>query len=224
MRLRRHSVLLAIVAVGLALAATSGDLLTLGALKDHHDVLVSYFERYPGRSFTVYALGLIFLVSFSIPGTLLFMLFAGSAFDLSIAIPLVVACRSLGGVVSFLIGRHLVRSWLRNRFAQTIRIIDSGVEKEGWLYLAMLRLAPALPDSVINPGMGLTSMRLQTFFWVSALGMVPYVVMYAVAGQQLTLLASPGDAVSVLWLVVLTGLALLLFALKRLGDRLTPEP
>jgi uncharacterized membrane protein YdjX (TVP38/TMEM64 family) len=216
--------LLAVAIVFVVLATTANDVLTLQALKDRHATLVGLFQEYPGRSFAVYAVGLITLVSFSIPGTLLFMLFAGSAFKLSIAIPLIVLCRSIGGVVAFLIGRHVARDWLRDRFAGTIEAIDRGVEREGWLYLAMLRLAPALPDSVINPGMGLTAMSLRTFFWVSALGMVPYVVMYAIAGQQFMLLASPGEAVSVVWLVVLTGLALLLFALKRLSDRLAVAP
>ncbi len=190
------------------------DLFDLDTLQSHHQALLEGFEKDPVPAYLLFSALLVFLVSFSIPGTLVCMLFAGSAFELTVAVGLVVLCRTLGGAVAFLGARYIARDWVEQRFGRSLRKLDAGVRKEGWMYLLILRLAPVLPDSVINPGMGLTVIGLGTFMVVSLLGMIPYVVLYALAGQQLGQLASAGDVVDLRWLVALS-----LIALAVLGSR-----
>ncbi len=215
---------LTLVAVGAVLLSVAlwldPEFFTLATLQQHHADLVAMFEARPAVSLAVFALVLVTLVSFSVPGVLIFMLFAGSVFKLWFAVLFIVVCRTIGAIAAFLLGRHLARAWVKRRFSGMISVIDRGVDREGWLYLAMLRLAPILPDSVINPGMGLTSVRLWTFAWVSAVGMIPYVTLYAAAGQQLGKLESTRDLVDPQWLVLLSALAGLLFLGKRLVARL----
>ena len=49
-----------------------------------------------------------------------------------------------------------------------------------------MRLIPVVPFFVINLVMGLTKLRLFTFFWVSQLGMLAGTVAYVNAGTQLS--------------------------------------
>lgn len=210
---------LVLVFIASAIVLERYDLLDLNTLRSHHSALLERFAQDPLSAYLLFSALLVFLVSFSIPGTLACMLFAGSAFKLSIAIVLVVVCRTIGGAVAFLFARYLARDWVKERFHGPVRRLDAGVEKEGWLYLLMLRLAPVLPDSVINPGMGLTAIGLRTFVVVSLLGMIPYVVLYTMAGQQLMQLASADEAVDLRWLLLLTVAALAVLLVKRVFDQ-----
>ncbi|PCJ04898.1 MAG: hypothetical protein COB10_13085, partial [Planctomycetota bacterium] len=59
------------------------------------------------------------------------------------------------------------------------------LEREGAYYLFTLRLFPAAPFFVINVVMGLTSIRVWTFWWVSQLGMLAGTIVYINAGASL---------------------------------------
>jgi uncharacterized membrane protein YdjX (TVP38/TMEM64 family) len=74
--------------------------------------------------------------------------------------------------------------------------INSGINKEGGFYLFTLRLVPAVPFLVINLGMGLTSLRALTFYWVSQLGMLPGTLVYINAGSELANIESLNDILS----------------------------
>lgn len=59
------------------------------------------------------------------------------------------------------------------------------MEKEGAFYLFTLRLIPAFPFFVINLLMGLTTMKVFTFFWVSQIGMLAGTMVYVNAGKEI---------------------------------------
>ena len=58
------------------------------------------------------------------------------------------------------------------------------LEREGAFYLFSLRLIPAVPFFVINVVMGLTNISVQTFWWVSQLGMLAGTAVYVYAGSS----------------------------------------
>jgi uncharacterized membrane protein YdjX (TVP38/TMEM64 family) len=64
---------------------------------------------------------------------------------------------------------------------------------QGAFYLFTLRLVPAFPFFVINLAMGLTSMKIQTFYWVSQVGMLAGTIVYFNVGTQLGQLESLSD-------------------------------
>ena len=64
--------------------------------------------------------------------------------------------------------------------------INAGIEKEGGFYLFSLRLIPVFPFWIINLLMGLTRMKLATFYWVSQAGMLAGTMVYVNAGKELS--------------------------------------
>ena len=74
---------------------------------------------------------------------------------------------------------------MQKSFTDYMETINKGVKKDGAFYLASLRLIPVVPFFVINLVMGLTPIRVWTFYWVSQLGMLPGTVVYVNAGAQL---------------------------------------
>ena len=83
-----------------------------------------------------------------------------------------------------------------------------------------LRLIPAFPFFVINLVMGITSIRLKTFFFVSQIGMLPATIIYVNAGTQLAELESPKDILSFPIIASLLILALFPFIIKFAVNKL----
>jgi uncharacterized membrane protein YdjX (TVP38/TMEM64 family) len=54
-------------------------------------------------------------------------------------------------------------------------------------------LIPAVPFFLVNIVMGLTQIRLRTFWWVSQLGMLPGTIAYIYAGSTLPSLKALGS-------------------------------
>ena len=90
-----------------------------------------------------------------------------------------------GATIAFLISRYLFRDWIQAKFADRLLTFNQALEKDGAVYLFMLRLVPAVPFFVINAVMGLTHLRTWTFCWVSQLGMLAGTAVYVYAGSRI---------------------------------------
>ncbi len=89
-----------------------------------------------------------------------------------------------GATTAFLLTRYLLRDWVQHRFAEKLASINAAFDREGPFYLFTLRLIPAVPFFVINAVMGLTKIRVTTFWWVSQIGMLPGTMAYVYAGAS----------------------------------------
>lgn len=98
-----------------------------------------------------------------------------------------------GATAAFLVSRRLLRERVRERFADRLKEIEAALERDGASYLFLLRLVPLLPFFVINIVMGLTPMRVFTFWWVSQLGMLPGTALYVAAGASMPTLKVLAD-------------------------------
>jgi len=86
-------------------------------------------------------------------------------------------------MVAFLLSRYLLRDWVQSKMQDRLTRINEAFEREGAFYLFTLRIVPAVPFFVINLVMGLTKVRVSTFWWVSQIGMLPSTAAYVYAGS-----------------------------------------
>ncbi|MDP1561387.1 MAG: TVP38/TMEM64 family protein [Pirellulaceae bacterium] len=134
---------------------------------------------------------------------------------------LIVSFGSTGGAtLAFLMTRYLLQGWVQQKFASRLKIVNEAFDREGAFYLFTLRLIPAVPFFVINAVMGLTKIRVFTFWWVSQLGMLPGTIAYVYAGStvpSLKKLAEEGVGTIVSWQLLLAFaiLGLLPLMIKR---------
>ena len=159
--------------------------------------VVLYF--YAGNRLLTICLFMLFYIGvtgLSLPGASIMTLIAGAIFGLSVGLVLVSFASTIGASIAFVLARYLFRDLVQRRFESALKPINEGVEKEGAFYLFALRLVPAVPFFAINVGMGLTPIRLWTFYWVSQLGMLAGTAVYVNAGQQLGQLESLSGIVS----------------------------
>jgi len=164
--------------------------LTLDSLKHYKEVLVESYEANVLLFSLAYIAIYVLSVAINIPGAIILTLAGGALFGLWYGLFLVSIASTAGATVSFLISRYLLRDGLRSKFAQTFKSLDKGVSKNGAFYLLSLRLVPLFPFFLINMIMGLTSIRLIVYVFVSWIGMLPGTLVYVNAGTQLAGLTS----------------------------------
>ncbi len=190
--------------------------LTLEYVKDQQHALDQYYVE--NRALTLVGFFLLYVVitGISLPGATVMTLAAGAVFGLVTALILVSFASTIGASVAFLVSRYLFRDMVESRFGASLKSINDGIEKEGPFYLFALRLVPAFPFFVINLVMGLTGLRLWTFFWVSQLGMLAGTVVYVNAGTQLGQVESANEIFSTGILLSFLLLAMLPFIGRKL--------
>jgi pyruvate/2-oxoglutarate dehydrogenase complex dihydrolipoamide dehydrogenase (E3) component len=103
---------------------------------------------------------------------------------------------TIGASLAFLLSRYVLRDTVQGRFSDKLVDINAGIEKEGAFYLFTLRLIVVFPFWLINLLMGLTPIKLRTYFWVSQLGMFPATILFVNAGTQLASIEQVSDILS----------------------------
>jgi len=127
----------------------------------------------------------IAVTALSLPGAVVLTLAGGGLFGLMVGTLAVSFASSIGATLACLVSRFFLREWVQNKFGDKLTTINNGVEKEGAFYLFSLRLVPIFPFFMINLLMGLTRMRLSTFYWVSQIGMLAGTIVFVNAGKEL---------------------------------------
>ncbi|MGQ4877581.1 FAD-dependent oxidoreductase [Billgrantia sp. LNSP4103-1] len=138
----------------------------------------------------------VIMAALSLPGATLMTVLGGALFGFGWGLLIISFASSLGATLAALIARNLLRGSLEKRFAPQLERINAGVRREGAFYLFTLRLIPLFPFFVINLMMGLTRIRLWTFYWVSQLGMLPGTAVYVNAGRGIGELESLSGVLS----------------------------
>ena len=135
-----------------------------------------------GGAFLIYVL----VAGLSIPGgaTGLSLVYAWF-FKFWLALVLISFASTAGATAAFLIARYLLRDSVQNRFGRRLKIFNQSFENEGAFYLFTLRLIPAIPFFVTNLLMGLTKIKVTTFWWVSQIGMLAGTCVYVYAGSSI---------------------------------------
>jgi len=101
------------------------------------------------------------------------------------ALVLVSFASTSGATVAFLLCRYLVGEPLQKRFSHRLAGFNRALARDGAWYLLTLRLTAVVPFFVVNAVMGLTRIRVSTFWWVSQLGMLPGTCLYIYAGSSM---------------------------------------
>ena len=127
----------------------------------------------------------ILVTSLSLPGAAVMTLAGGAFFGLVVGTVVVSFASTIGATLACFVSRFILRDWIQSRFGEKLKTVNEGVEKEGAFYLFTVRLIPVFPFWLINLVMGLTSMKLVTFYWVSQLGMLAGTIVFVNAGKEL---------------------------------------
>lgn len=223
----RGAVLVILAAVVGILFVRYGSWLTLSNLARQEDIFRHWYQQHPllayGAAFAIY----VTMTGLSIPGATALTLLSAWLFGFWRALLIVSFASGVGATVSLLLSRYLFRDLVQQRFGDRLQKANQALDREGIFYLFALRLTPVVPFFVINLVMGLTTMPVLTFWWVSQVGMLPATALYVYAGdsvpnlQQLAETGLSGVLRPELFLALIA-LGLFPLAIKRLVGFLSP--
>jgi len=162
-----------------------GQYLTLEYIKLSQSKLQELYLGNRVLVITSYMVIYIAVTALSLPGAVVLTLAGGGLFGLMVGTLAVSFASTIGATLACLVSRFFLREWVQNKFGEKLTTINIGVEKEGAFYLFSLRLVPIFPFFMINLLMGLTRMRLSTFYWVSQIGMLAGTIVFVNAGKEL---------------------------------------
>ncbi|CAJ1831521.1 FAD-dependent oxidoreductase [Aeromonas veronii] len=221
--MNRTRLLLALVMGGLIGAFFALDLgryLTLDALQAQQAAVAQWVDSHFVSASLLFVLIYVLSTALSLPGASLLTLGGSAVFGVAWGLLLVSFASSIGATLAFLSARFLLRDWVTARFGDKLATFQSGMAKEGAFYLLSLRLIPIFPFFLVNLLMGLTPIRVSTYYWVSQLGMLPGTFVYVLAGSELGQLTSTGNILSPGLMVALTLLGLMPWLVKKLTAHL----
>ncbi|MGX5835500.1 FAD-dependent oxidoreductase [Aeromonas piscicola] len=206
--------------IGTFFAFDLGRYLNLAQLQAHQDALAQRVDTHFVAASLLFVALYVLSTALSLPGASLLTLGGSAVFGIGWGLLLVSFASTLGATLAFLSARFLLRDWVRARFGDKLATFQAGMEKDGTFYLLSLRLIPLFPFFLVNLLMGLTPIRVSTYYWVSQLGMLPGTFVYVLAGSELATLTSTGNILSPGLMVALTLLGLMPFLIRRAMQRL----
>lgn len=196
MNLRHLAVLAGAAACVLALHLAAPDIAAPEALGQSLAGAQARVAAHPVASAAAFVLVYVAVTAASVPVAIWLTLASGPLFGFGLAMALVLPAAATGASLAFLTSRYLFAEAVRDRFPGLATTVLDGVARDGARYLFTLRMIPAVPFFAVNLLMGLTRMRLPTFFLVSLVGMLPATAIYVNAGARLSEVHTPADVLS----------------------------
>ena len=130
---------------------------------------------------------------------------------------------TLGAVLAFLIARYLASEWVERKTGGRLKRLKEGVEKEGWRFVAFVRLVPLFPFNLLNYALGLTRIRFSHYLIATYVCMLPGALAYTWLGYVGREAAAGGEGIAQKVLLALALLAAVAF-LPRLISRFRLGP
>jgi pyruvate/2-oxoglutarate dehydrogenase complex dihydrolipoamide dehydrogenase (E3) component/uncharacterized membrane protein YdjX (TVP38/TMEM64 family) len=191
MKTQKWLLLLGLVALLAAFFALDwGHYLTLTELKANQARMAALYAESPTQILLAFGALYVAVTALSLPGAVVLTMAAGALFGLGLGVLVVSISATVGATLAMLSSRYLLREWVQARWGKKLEPIQQGIDKDGAFYLFSLRLLPLVPFFLLNLAMGLTRMKVLTYFWVSQVGMLAGTVAYVNAGTQLASIQS----------------------------------
>jgi uncharacterized membrane protein YdjX (TVP38/TMEM64 family) len=150
-----------------------------GLMKQALDWIAGLGPWGPVAFIAIYTIAVVLFVPASI-----FTLGAGFVYGLGYGSLYVLIAANISANLTFLISRHFARQWIAHKMeAQPkFKAIDEATARDGWKIVALIRLAPVFPFSVMSYAFGLTRVPFWSYA-VANLAMIPGTVMYVYFGS-----------------------------------------
>jgi uncharacterized membrane protein YdjX (TVP38/TMEM64 family) len=89
---------------------------------------------------------------------------------------------TLGATLAFLIARYLASDWVKYTAGGRLKKLITGVEQEGWRFVAFSRLVPIFPFNLLNYAFGLTRIKFSHYLIATYICMFPGTLAFTYIG------------------------------------------
>jgi uncharacterized membrane protein YdjX (TVP38/TMEM64 family) len=155
------------------------------ALFANEDALRSAIDRHWIAALAGFAALYAAVAALSIPISAVLTIGGGYLFGLVPGATATVIGATTGATILFLVARSSFGEALARRLGPLIERFAEGFRKDAASYLLFMRLAPVFPFPVVNIAPAILGAKLQTFFWTTALGIIPGTFAFSSIGAGL---------------------------------------
>lgn len=179
--------MLVIIVVGLVVAYFLREYLTI-------ENLTQWFDGLGWLAPVFFIIGYTVGAVFFLPG-LIFTLAGGALFGPVLGTLYNLIGATMGATLAFLAARYIAHDWVSQRTGKKLGKLVEGVEREGWRFVAFVRLVPLFPFNLLNYALGLTRIRLSHYIITSLICMAPSGAAYTYLGHVGREVASGSEGV-----------------------------
>jgi uncharacterized membrane protein YdjX (TVP38/TMEM64 family) len=130
---------------------------------------------------------------------------------------------SAGALLAFLGARYVAADWVAGFSGQRLERLQRGIDREGWRFVAFVRLVPLFPFNLLNYALGLTRIGLLPYVVATFICMAPGALAYAWVGHAGAEVIAGGRGAIQAGLLALGLIAVVAF-LPRLVRRIKADP
>ena len=153
-----------------------------------------------------------------LPGSL-FALAGGALFGPVWGAVLNLLGATIGASLAFLVTRYVAGDWVARRSGGQLKRLVDGVEKEGWRFVAFVRLVPLFPFNLTNYALGLTRIGFLPYVITSFICMAPGAIAFSWLGHA-GKGALSGDASAIRYGLYALGLLAVIAFVPRITKRM----
>lgn len=156
----------------------------------------------------VFILAYVLATVLMVPGSAL-TLAAGTLFGVVYGTGIVSVASTLGAAAAFLVGRFLARDSIAARTAKnpSFAALDRALGREGWKIVALARLSPVFPFTLLNYAFGLTRIGFVPYVLASWIAMLPGTLLYVYLGSLARAGTRGAEKTPLEWVIYGAGLA-----------------
>lgn len=125
----------------------------------------------------------------------------------------------IGATGAFCISRYMIFDWVATKQNVRVRNLIAGVERQGWHFVAILRLMPMVPFSLVNYGLGVTRIKFSHYLIATSVFLIPAEIVFTYCGYAgMDILTHPNalhKSPNFILLICLGVLILLYLGIKR---------
>jgi uncharacterized membrane protein YdjX (TVP38/TMEM64 family) len=159
--------------------------ISLARLMEGRDLLQGFVAEKPLLTISAFVGTYMAMVAMAFPVSPLLTLTSGFLFGPFLGTLLSVTGLTFGGAVLFLAARLGFAHVLTARLGPRLQSFARGFREDASGYMLFLRVAIIFPSWFVNIGTGLIGIRLTTFLWTTALGILPVTLAFAFVGSGL---------------------------------------
>ena len=161
----------------------------------------------------LYIIGTVFFF----PGAVLTLL-GGALFGPVLGTFYNLTAATIGAMLSFLVARYLASDWVEMKTGGRLKQLISGVENEGWRFVAFTRLVPLFPFNLLNYALGLTKIKFGHYSLATYLFMLPGAIAYTYLGYIGKEAATGGEGLIQKAMLALALLGIVAFLPRIIGS------
>lgn len=169
----------------LALAGTFLALFTFSeTVQEGALAVLEWFEEQGAWGMILY-IGMYVVIVLLLVPAIIFTIGAGFVFGFWEGFVVVIASMAISAPIAFLLARYAFGERVRHRLREhpKLRVLNKGLEHEGWKIVFLSRLIPGFPFKLSNYFFGLTGIPLRGFFFATMAGLLPLTVVNVYIGS-----------------------------------------